>query len=418
MSETLLQHSRNIYEQQAHNRRMTSVFILLFIAVFLCIGIGFDLFYGISKVKLLFIIPLFILTFAPVLWNIRGKYSSRLWKTEDESENDFDSGVKVILKFAVASILLFFFFVVYYSWTMQTWHGERLTGMALYFGYVVNFLDTPFLRIMPWGTALTIIMTVVLVVTSLRWGSLSIVWSVHNTDADHYLEEYRLLQNIVSEVSIAAGMPAPTAIIIADSDPNAFALGTRPSNSYVVVTSGLISWLNREELQGVIAHEISHIRNGDTQVMTVVTVLFGGVLLLADWMRKIVFWNAPVAPRVPGISLVVKLVLFVVWILIVLFAPIISRILAMSVSRQREYLADASGAELTRNPLALAKALEIIENRSEPTRTIPKSIAHLCVIDPLGRKINNKEGFWSDLFATHPPIQKRIMLLRSMAYQG
>jgi heat shock protein HtpX len=270
---------------------------------------------------------------------------------------------------------------------------------------------------MPWGTAITIVMTIVLVVTSLRWGPTSIVWSVRNTDPDDYPQQYTLLRNIVAEVSIAAGIPPPEVVIITDSDPNAYAVGTRPENSYLMVTSGLISSLRREELQGIIAHEISHIRNDDTQVMTVITVLFGAVLLLADWMRKILFWNTPIAPRVPGLSLVVKFVLFFIWLFLVLLAPVIAKILAMSVSRQREYLADAGGAELTRNPLALANALEKIERYSEPTRSVPKSIAHFCVVDPLGRKINDKEGFWSNLLGTHPPIQKRIMLLRSMAYR-
>jgi heat shock protein HtpX len=271
---------------------------------------------------------------------------------------------------------------------------------------------------MPWGTALTIIMTIVLVVTSLRSGPASIVWSLYNTDADKYREQYKLLHDLASEISIAAGIPTPEVVIITDTDPNAFAVGIRPENSYIMVTTGLISTLDREELQGVIAHEMSHIRNNDTELMTVITVLFGGLLLLADWMKKIVFWNAPAFPKVPGTSMVVKFVFFIFWMLAVLFAPIIARILAMSVSREREYLADAGGAELTRNPLALANALAKIENHPEPTRSVPKSIAHLCVVDPLGLKINKKEGFWSDLFGTHPPIEKRIMLLRSMAYQG
>jgi heat shock protein HtpX len=241
---------------------------------------------------------------------------------------------------------------------------------------------------------------------------------LYSTDADKYREQYKLLHDIAGEISIAAGIPTPEVVIITDTDPNAFAVGIRPENSYIMVTTGMISTLNREELQGVIAHEMSHIRNNDTELMTVITVLFGGILLLADWMKKIVFWNAPTLPKIPGFSIIIKFVFFIFWILAVLFAPIIARILAMSVSRKREYLADAGAAELTRNPLALANALEIIENRSEPTRSVPKSIAHLCIIDPLGRKINNKEGFWSDIFATHPPIQKRIMVLRSMAYQG
>jgi len=282
----------------------------------------------------------------------------------------------------------------------------------------MRFLNTPFLQIMPWGTAITIIMTVVLVVTSLRSGPTSIVWSLNNSEAERYKEQYRLLHDIAGEMSLAAGIPAPKIVIIVDTDPNAFAVGISPENSYIIVTTALISILNREELQGVVAHEMSHIRNDDTQLMTVITVLFGGVLLLADWMRKIIFWNAPVLPKVPGFSFIVKLVFFIFWILAVLFAPLIARIIAMSVSREREYLADAGAAELTRNPSALADALARIDGHSEPTRTIPRSISHLCVADPFDRQINKKEGFWSNLFGTHPPMAKRIMLLRAMAYES
>ena len=416
MSETILQHSHNLYEQQAHNRRMTTVFILLFMAFFLSIGIGFDVFYGISKAKLFFIIPLFILTVVPVLLDFRGRYSSRLWEKEHDDSDDFDI-TKLIIKLVVGSFLFIFTVMLYMDWNHVIGREEKPTGMLVYVDNVMRFLDTPFLRIMPWGTALTILMVIVLVVTSLRSGPVSFVWSLNNTDAEQYHDQYKFLHDIVGEVSIAAGIPAPKVVIIADSDPNAFAVGIRPEESYIVVTTALISTLDREELQGVVAHEMSHIRNSDTQLMTVITVLFGGILVLAEWMRKIIFWNAPVLPKVPGASFVVKFVFFIFWIVAVLFAPLIARILAMSVSREREYLADAGAAELTRNPIALANALAKIEHHAEPARSIPKSVAHLCVADPLGRRINKKEGFWSNLFGTHPPIEKRIMLLRAMAYQ-
>jgi len=415
LAESVIQRSRNIYEQQAHNRRMTTVFILLFVVSFLGIGIGFDLFYGISKAKLFFIIPLFALTFVPVLMDVRGNYSSRLWDKARNDPDDFDI-VKFIFKFVIGSFLLLFFFILY--WTHTVWPDEKPPGIIVYVDDVMKFLDTPFLRIMPWGTALTIIMTVVLVITSLRSGPASIVWSLYNSDADEYREQYKLLHNIATEMSLAAGIHAPEVVIITDTDPNAFAIGIGPESSYIMVTTGLISMLDRDELEGVIAHEMSHIRNNDTELMTVITVLFGGVLLLADWMKKIVFWNAPTFPKIPGASVVVKFVFFIFWILAVLFAPLIAKVLAMSVSREREYLADAGAAELTRNPIALANALAKIESHAEPARSVPKSIAHLCIADPLGRRINNKEGFWSNLFGTHPPMEKRIMLLRSMAYQA
>jgi len=416
MSETLLHKARNIHEQQTHNRRMTVIFILLFMIFFLSIGIGFDIFYGISRAKLIFILPLFALTFAPILSKARqGYFASAFEDKKIEPEIDPND---MMIKFVIGLFICAGLFILWFAWNFQLWSGVRLHGIILYFDYVMKFLDEPFLRIMPWGTFLTIIIVVFFVVTSLKWGPISIVWSVEKTTSSQFSQQQKLLQNVIKEMSLAAGIMPPDGVIINDSDPNAFAVGTKPENSSIVVTSGLLSVLTREELQGVIAHEISHIRNNDTQVMTVVTVLFGGILLLAEWMRRIVFWNVPIGSKIPGVSFVIKTILFLFWLLAVIFSPLIARILAMSVSRQREYLADASGAELTRNPLALASALSKIESQPEPTRSIPKSIAHFCVIDPLGRRVNNKEGFWADLFATHPPIQKRIMFLRAMAYQN
>jgi heat shock protein HtpX len=221
----------------------------------------------------------------------------------------------------------------------------------------------------------------------------------------------------VKEISIAAGIPCPPVYIVKDSDPNAFTIGASISDSCIVVTTGLLALLNREELQGVIAHEMSHIRNSDTRLMTVITVLFGAVLLLSEWMKKSALMGGFIGSRTPGAGLALRAVLFVGWLLTLFLAPLIARIVAMAVSRQREYLADAGGAELTRNPKALAHALIKIDNAAEPTMSFQKGIAHLCVVDPLGRKIDTKEGWWADLFATHPPMKNRIILLNAMAYE-
>lgn len=235
-------------------------------------------------------------------------------------------------------------------------------------------------------------------------------------------ERYRVLRNVVDEMSIASGLPRPKVYVIPDPDPNAFATGKDPGHSCIAVTQGLVETLKREELQGVIAHEMSHIRNYDIRLMTVVAALVGAMLLISDWaLRSMRFGRGRGAPgrssRHKGGGGIVLVILFVLWILAAILAPLISRLLAMAVSRRREYLADASGAELTRNPLGLAKALEKIEQAAAPTKSVKKSSAHLCIIDPLGRKANLKEGRIADLFATHPPISKRIELLKGMAYQ-
>jgi heat shock protein HtpX len=155
------------------------------------------------------------------------------------------------------------------------------------------------------------------------------------------------------------------------------------------------------------------------RMMTVVAALVGAIALLSDWARRGMWWGGGARRRdrddrggAAGI------VFFVVWLAAILLAPFLAQLLAMMVSRRREYLADASGAELTRNPLGLASALEKIEAAVEPTRAINRGTAHLCIADPLGREVNVSEGRWSNLFASHPPMAARIAALNAMAYQG
>jgi heat shock protein HtpX len=163
---------------------------------------------------------------------------------------------------------------------------------------------------------------------------------------------------------------------------------------------------------------MSHVRNYDIRVMTVIAALVGAIILLSDWGRRMMRFGGGGKRR--GSSKgggPIMLIILAVWLIALILAPVLSQLLAMAVSRQREYLADASGSEMTRNPLALASALSKLESASEPTAAIKKGSAHLCIVDPLGRKMNFKEGGISELLGTHPPISKRIMLLKAMAYQ-
>jgi heat shock protein HtpX len=226
------------------------------------------------------------------------------------------------------------------------------------------------------------------------------------------------LDNIVEEMAIAAGVPKPPVYVVPDPDPNAFATGRGPGHAEIAVTQGLLDALDREELQGVVAHEMSHVRNLDTRVMTIVAALVGGVALLADWSSRGMMWGG-VRRRSDDEDNrgAAGAIFFVVWIVAIILAPLIAQMLAMMVSRKREYLADASGAELTRNPLGLARALETIDDASEPTRSIGRGSAHLCIADPLGRQVNLRHGGWADLFASHPPMAARIAALKAMAYE-
>jgi heat shock protein HtpX len=233
------------------------------------------------------------------------------------------------------------------------------------------------------------------------------------------------LTNVVDEMSIAAGIPAPRVYVVPDADPNAFATGRGPGRSSIAVTRGLLDALDRDELQGVIAHEMSHVRNLDVRLMTIVAALVGTAALMSEWARRGMMYGGGSSSRNrrssrdkdSGGGGVLMLVFFVIWSIAILLAPLVVQALAMMVSRKREYLADASGAELTRNPLGLASALEKIESAVAPTQSINRGSAHLCITDPLGRPINLKEGFWSDLFASHPPMPTRIAALKEMAFQ-
>jgi heat shock protein HtpX len=239
------------------------------------------------------------------------------------------------------------------------------------------------------------------------------------TEADRL--KLRQLENVVDEMSIASGLPRPHVYVVPDADPNAFATGRDPVHASLAVTQGLLDTLDRDELQGVVAHEMSHIRNLDVRVMTIVAALVGAVALLADWARRGMMWGG--GPRRSDRNDdrrgggAAGIIFFAVWLIAILIAPLLAQLLAMMVSRRREYLADASGAELTRNPMGLAHALEKIDAAAGPTVAINRGTAHLCIADPLGRSMNLKVGAWADLFASHPPMAARIAALKEMAFQ-
>lgn len=227
---------------------------------------------------------------------------------------------------------------------------------------------------------------------------------------------HKKLHNVVTEMAIASGLPMPKIYVIQDPAPNAFATGRDSQHAVVGVTEGLLETMNREELQAVIAHEMGHVKNQDILLMTVVTVLVGTIVLLSDWALRT--WRyGGMRPRRDSKDKGQNPAILLLIVLLALLAPLLSRIIAMSVSRQREYLADASSAEFTRNPLSLASALEKIAGASSPVRTAHKGTAHLFISDPLQREIDNKEGFFADVMSTHPPIEKRIERLKRMAYQ-
>ena len=275
----------------------------------------------------------------------------------------------------------------------------------------------------PFGTIIALLVGLGLTANGFFNGARMVLRSTMARRAITANEKEQIFLNVVREMATASGLPEPAAYIIPDPDLNAFATGTSPANSVVAVTEGLLASLNREELQAVVAHEMGHVRNYDIRLMTVVAALMGAIALLSDFAGRSSRYRTRSAYRGPsggsgrrsgggGAAL-----LFLLWIVLVMLAPLISRILAMAISRQREFLADATGAELTRNPEGLISALEKIRAAVMPTNAVNNGVAHMCIADPRGSLIEEKSGFAADLLATHPPMEKRILALKIMAYQ-
>ena len=227
----------------------------------------------------------------------------------------------------------------------------------------------------------------------------------------------RQLVNVVDEMAIAAGVPRPRVWIVPDEDPNAFATGHGPGDSQIAVTYGLLKICNRDELQAVIGHELGHVKNLDVRLMTTLAALVGAVLLVRDGMGRMMRGGGfPMRGRKGKNAGPLLAILLVLWVVSWILAPLVTQLLVLAVSRRREYLADAMSAQFTRNPLALASALEKIESAAAPTASIKRGAAHLCIADPLGRRLTNHEGWLADTFATHPPMGMRISRLKGMGY--
>ncbi len=274
----------------------------------------------------------------------------------------------------------------------------------------------------PWGGLILSLLAFFLTMDVLRNGGKRVVKQVGAVPLTHpTTDQERVLLNVVEEMAVASGLPMPKVYVVPDADPNAFVTGTKPGEAHLAVTQGLLDHLNRDELQAVVAHEMGHVKNEDTKLMTIIAGLGGAILLLRDGMMRVTFRSGGRSSgrrdSGKGGNPLAAIVL-VVWVLSWILAPIIVRLMAMAVSRSREYFADAMAAQFTRNPAALADALAKIEAHHAPTTSVSSGVAHLCIVDPTGRLANQREGRLADLFATHPPMAIRVSRLRAMAFQS
>jgi heat shock protein HtpX len=224
-------------------------------------------------------------------------------------------------------------------------------------------------------------------------------------------EEEPELFRTVENLSIGAGLPMPQVYVIEDGSPNAFATGRDPQHAAIAVTRGLLQKLDRLELEGVIAHELSHIGNYDIRIMTIVVVLVGLVALMADFTLRLTYFGAGRRNSNRGRSGgSAAAIVYAIALAGVILTPIAAQLIRFAISRQREYLADASAALLTRYPEGLARALEKISADPDPLEVANKATAHLYINNPL----NEHRSFLNNLFSTHPPIDERVRLLRAM----
>lgn len=316
-------------------------------------------------------------------------------------------------RWLVALFLLFFL-----------WLG--LGGDLAVYLYTQDLVDaagqTLYRHRFPWAGTVLGLFALVLTFDVLRNGGKRVVKQVGASPLVYAkTDQERQLLNVVEEMAVASGLPMPSVYIVPDADPNAFVSGTKPGEAHLAVTRGLLEVLNRDELQAVVAHEMGHVKNEDTRLMTLIAGLGGAILLIRDMMLRTTFRGGVrrgggSRREGKGGNALALIVLFV-WVLSWILAPIIIRLMAMAVSRSREYYADAMAAQFTRNPAALADALAKIEGHHAPTTSISTGVAHLCIADPTGRLANRREGRLADLFATHPPMAIRVSRLRAMAFQ-
>lgn len=226
---------------------------------------------------------------------------------------------------------------------------------------------------------------------------------------DEFFDFYTVTENLC----VAARMPMPKLYVIDDTAMNAFATGRDPQHAAVCATTGLLRRLSRGEIEGVVAHELSHVQNYDIRLMSVVSVLVGMIALLSDWLLRSSSWGGG-KRRSDRDDNQIQVVLFIAGLILAFLSPVIAQLIQLAISRNREYLADASGAGMSKNPEGLARALEKISQDTEPLEAANKATAHLYISDPL-KNTHGAIGWFAQLFATHPPVGDRIKQLRTMA---
>ena len=288
--------------------------------------------------------------------------------------------------------------------------SNRLRSRVLFMLFFVIYAALGFavsLRFGPPAAAAFAVVAVVIVVITLTMGD-DIAVTVARAVKINSRDENPRVWDAVEVMAIAAGQPMPRVYVSPDPAPNAFAAGKDPKQAVVCVNQGLLDILDKEELEGVVAHEMAHVKNYDVRLMTYAAVLAGGIALIAEWLSYMIFWGGGGgdSDEEGGLGAIGA----VISILVILLAPIAAMLIQMSISRKREFLADASAAELTKYPQGLASALRKLGASELPAETGSSATAHLCIVAPLGAG-----GKASNMFSTHPAVEERIARLDQLA---
>ncbi len=277
-----------------------------------------------------------------------------------------------------------------------------ITAVVVALLYVIGYFFAPDFAI--FIVIFGVIWMALQALVSFKYGDRAVLSVMKAKPADPVKHIY--LINTVEGLSLAAGIPAPKAYVIESNEINAFAVGSDPQHASIGVTTGALENLNRAELEGVVGHEISHVRNYDIRFMTMIAVFVGFAAILSYLILRS-FWFAGRSSQREGKGSGAVIILLVIGVFLAIFAPIVTRLVQAMISRKREYMADASSVELTRYPEGLASALEKIEKKNTLNMDVSESISHLFFADP-------KRSALDSLFATHPPIAERIKVLRQM----
>lgn len=283
-----------------------------------------------------------------------------------------------------------------------------LAGFIAFVVAVVYIMSLAF-DMGPSFTFFAIILTTVMSFSSYWWSD-KIVLSISGArpvTREEFFDFYTVTENLV----MGQRMPMPKLYVIDDTAMNAFATGRDPEHAAVCATTGILARLSRSELEGVIAHELSHIKNYDIRLMAVVSVLVGSIALIADWMLRMTAWGG--SKRDDRDSGQLGMILFFVGIILAILSPIVAQLIQLAISRRREFLADASGVAMTKNPRGLINALSKISYDTEPLEAANKATAHLYISDPL-KNLHGGVSMFAKLFQTHPPVTERIKALESL----